>query len=109
MQKHAENFTPASHRIVVSDEGEIGLLAVEEEDDHVWLVKIYLRSHVRNRGIGGRLVTQVIQEAQANGKPVRLRVLRVNQKAKSLYVSLGFKVISETPERFFMERPLNVA
>jgi ribosomal protein S18 acetylase RimI-like enzyme len=34
---------------------------------------------------------------------VRLRVLRVNERARTLYESLGFRVIEEQPERFIME------
>jgi ribosomal protein S18 acetylase RimI-like enzyme len=80
-----------------------GLLAVEEHADHVWLVKVYLFEAWRSQGIGRRLVEQVIARGRELSKPVRLRVLRVNERARSLYESLGFRVVEEQPERFIME------
>jgi ribosomal protein S18 acetylase RimI-like enzyme len=80
-----------------------GLLAFEEHDDHLWLVKVYLFAAWRNQGIGRSLICQVLDQAKELGKPVRLRVLRVNNRARRLYESLGFRVVSEMPERFVMQ------
>ena len=101
--KHALNFQPQTHKIVTVDAHEVGLLAVEVHDDHLWLVKVYLFSAWRNQGIGRSLICQVLDQGRQLGKPVRLRVLRVNDRARKLYESLGFRVVSELPERFVME------
>ena len=101
--KHALNYQPQTHQIITVDVQEVGLLAVEEHDDHLWLVKVYLLEAWRNQGIGRSLIYQVLDQARELGKPVRLRVLRVNTRARKLYESLGFRVVSEMPERFVME------
>jgi GNAT superfamily N-acetyltransferase len=101
--KHALHYQSETHQLVLVDSQEVGLLAVEEHADHVWLVKVYLFDAWRNQGIGRRLVEQVIAQGHALSKPVRLRVLRVNERARTLYESLGFRVIEEQPERFIME------
>jgi ribosomal protein S18 acetylase RimI-like enzyme len=67
------------------------------------LVKLYLLAKYRGMGLGSALLVQVLNYAQAQGKLVRLRVLRVNSDAKRLYERHGFKVVQETPERLFME------
>ena len=103
LAKHALNYQPQTHRIITVDAEEVGLLAVEEHDDHLWLVKVYLFSAWRNQGIGRNLICQVLDRGRQLGKPVRLRVLRVNDRARKLYESLGFWVVSEMPERFVME------
>jgi GNAT superfamily N-acetyltransferase len=103
-EKHQQNFTPSTYRIVIYNEEEVGLLAVENEPTHLWLVKLYLRSSFRRLGLGTRLLQQVIQEATELGKPIRLRVLRVNQGARRLYQRHGFAVVGEEAERLFMVR-----
>ena len=108
-EKHRQNFTPSTHRIVLVGDSEAGLLAVEEESTHLWLVKLYLFRQFRGFGLGSKLLQQVIQEADTLRKPVGLRVLRVNESAKRLYVRHGFKVVGEEPERLFMVRPTSVA
>ena len=103
LAKHALNYQPQTHQIITVGAEEVGLLAVEEHDDHLWLVKVYLLEAWRNQGIGRSLIYQVLYQARELGKPVRLRVLRVNNRARKLYESLGFRVVSEMPERFVME------
>jgi ribosomal protein S18 acetylase RimI-like enzyme len=104
-RKHCDNYTPASHRIVMVDGAAAGLLAVEQWPDHLWLVKLYLRAAQRGQGIGSGLLRDVVlPQAQALRLPVRLRVLRVNLRAQALYARHGFRVVGETAERLFMER-----
>jgi len=103
LERHAQGFSPESHRIIVSDERDVGLVAVESDPTCVWLVKLYLLASHRGQGIGSQVLQDVVQGAHMQSKPVRLRVLRVNTRAKELYERHGFRVIDQTPERFFME------
>jgi ribosomal protein S18 acetylase RimI-like enzyme len=73
------------------------------EPEYLWLVKLYLLSDYRGKGLGSALLTHVMQQARVQGKRVRLRVLRVNTGAMRLYERHGFEVVQETPERFLME------
>ena len=102
--KHQQNYTPSTYRIVMCGQEEAGLLAVEDEPDHLWLVKLYLRTSFRRLGLGTCLLHQVVQEATELRKPIRLRVLRVNQGAQRLYQRHGFTVVGEEAERLFMVR-----
>lgn len=108
LDKHRSNYTPETHHIVMvpgegAEESAAGLVAVEELPTHTWLVKLYLLAAWRNRGIGAHLLQGVQQAAREQGKPVRLRVLRVNTPAQRLYARHGFRIIDETAERLFME------
>lgn len=109
IQKHRDNFTPATHRIICVGAQEIGLVAVENPLDHVWLVKLYLRAEVQNQGIGSAILRDVIGHAESRDLPIRLRVLRVNERAQALYARHGFCVTGGTPERCFMERASGAA
>jgi GNAT superfamily N-acetyltransferase len=97
-----DSFEPSTHRLVHVDGQLAGLLAVKEHAEHVQLVKVFLLPHFQGRGIGTLLVRQVMAQAAAQERPVRLRVLRVNP-AQRLYLRLGFVITAETPERLTME------
>ena len=103
-EKHRVNFTPQTYKIILVEEAEAGLVAVEHLADHIWLVKLYLLADFRNCGIGSEVLRHVTRDADEDRKPVRLRVLRVNTQAQALYRRHGFRVIEESPERLFMER-----
>lgn len=97
-----DSFEPSTHRLVHVDGQLAGLLAAKEHAEHVQLVKVFLLPPFQGRGIGTRLVRQVMAQAASQGRPVRLRVLRVNP-AQRLYLRLGFVITDETPERLYME------
>ena len=97
-----DSFDPSTHRLVHVDGQLAGLLAVKVHAEHVQLVKLFLLPSFQGRGIGTRLVRQVMAQAAAQERPVRLRVLRVNP-AQRLYLRLGFVITDETPERLYME------
>ena len=103
-EKHRGNFDPATHRLILVDGAPVGLLAVEDFGDHLWLGKLFLRAAVRGRGLGTAVLERVIAEAAARGLPVQLRVLRVNTAALRLYRRHGFRVVAETPERLVLRR-----
>ena len=103
--KHRQNFEPATHRLVLVGSAVAGLVAVEVEPEYFWLVKLYLKAAYRGQGLGTALLLQVLQEAEGLGKATRLRVLKVNTRAKALYSRHGFQVVGEEPERYFMVRP----
>ena len=89
-------------RIVELDGVPIGSMATAEADDHVFLVGIQLFPEYQNRGIGSELVTRELAHAKSLGKPLRLQVLRANDRARALYERLGFRLIGETEHHFQM-------
>ena len=101
-QKHRANFTPETYRMILIKDEVAGLVAVEEFPSHVWLVKLYLLAKYRSQGIGSQVLQGVQASASAQGKPVTLRVLRVNKRAQALYAKHGFKITEESAERLHM-------
>jgi GNAT superfamily N-acetyltransferase len=96
------SFRVATHRIVQSRERDIGCLAIEERDDALWLLRIYLLPRYRRHGIGSALVARAVKRALMRGKPLRLKVLRINP-AVTLYRRAGFRIIARTKTRYVME------
>ena len=102
LQKHRANFTPETYRMLLVEAEVAGLVAVEEFPSHVWLVKLYLLKKYRSQGIGSQVLQGVQRNAANIGKPVILRVLRVNKRAQALYARHGFQVTEENAESLHM-------
>lgn len=82
-------YGQSEHQIVEQDGQPIGRLMVLREKSSVLLVDISLLAEHRGRGIGGRLVLELIQQCKRDGATLRLQVLKTNP-ALRLYERLGF-------------------
>jgi ribosomal protein S18 acetylase RimI-like enzyme len=88
-RQYAMSYPNAEHRIIVWGEAPIGRLLVDKGEPEFTLVDIALLADYQNLGIGTRLIKDLLREAAAAGKPVRLHVL-TSSAAKRLYERLGF-------------------
>ena len=101
-RRSSDNIANGTTCIIQLDGEPIGIWVVERESDCIRLVQIFILPAFQGRGIGSKLIEELLAEARSAGLPLRLRVLRVNP-AFNLYLRMGFKVVEETPERYFME------
>jgi ribosomal protein S18 acetylase RimI-like enzyme len=72
----------------------VGVFRVERREDSIFLSNIGIRPAYQGRGIGTKLIQDLLDEGRARGVPVELRVLKVNP-ARDLYERLGFTVTEE--------------
>src|SRR5215216_4354916 len=86
-----ERFDPERWQIIQFGGQDIGVLIVEEQSEEIILASIEILPEWQRQGIGSSVVRSVMDRAQASGKPLSLRVLHVNQRARSLYERLGFR------------------
>jgi GNAT superfamily N-acetyltransferase len=96
--RYHATFPAASYDLIVSgdDAGAevLGRLYVDRGDE-AWLVlDLALLPQHQRKGIGTRLLTRVLAQAAAAGKPVRMHVERFNP-AQRLYQRLGFEQIAD--------------
>lgn len=77
--------------VVERDGRPIGRLYRDDRPDEIRVVDLALLTSERRRGVGGRLLQAVLDEAAAAGLPVRIHVERTNP-ARRLYDRLGFQV-----------------
>jgi ribosomal protein S18 acetylase RimI-like enzyme len=89
--------------IVEVDGAAVGCLKVTVEAGHVFVDRLALLPEAQGKGLGTRLMLEVISDAEARGLPVRLSVL-VNNPARRLYERLGFEVVEIVKPRVLMER-----
>jgi ribosomal protein S18 acetylase RimI-like enzyme len=89
--------------IILVDEAPAGRLYVHRSAREIALLDIALLPRQRNRGIGTRLITGLLEEGAGIGAPVRLHVERFNERARSLYDRLGFRPIEDRGVYIAME------
>ena len=86
-----EHFRPGEGWSIVQVDGEdAGRLVVAESVDELYLAEIGLLPAWQGRGIGTAIIRSLTRDAAAAGKPLILRVLHVNTRARALYERLGF-------------------
>lgn len=100
-QRMRDSYVPASTRVILDDGLEIGCVTVRAEDDARWLEHFYLVPRAHGRGIGSRVLREIL--AEQDPRPFRLNVLQ-GSPARRLYERHGFSVDSEDEVDVFMTR-----
>jgi ribosomal protein S18 acetylase RimI-like enzyme len=95
-------FAPERWQIVRSGDADVGVLILVREDA-AWTVSlISLLPEWQGRGIGSSLLRTVLDEAAASDRPVLLRVLHANPRARAFYERLGFACVDEIETHAYM-------
>ena len=102
-QIHQQRFRPSSTWIIKYNDKEIGLLAFDREPDYIRVRQLFLLPEYQGWGIGVYLMKDILTESKQKGIPVRLQVLKVNNRAKVFYERIGFSVTGETETHHKME------
>lgn len=101
-ERFREHFDPAGSQIIVVEGCDVGVLQVEQWGDELFLGLIEIAHSYQGRGLGTRVIKDVLALAHAEGRPVSLHVLKTNPRARRLYERLGFAVDEEREVRLVM-------
>lgn len=85
-------FRPGVDQIITLGDQNIGRLLVVRHPDCVEIRHIEILPQYQKRGIGTRIILDVLQDAREQGLPVTLTVLSINP-ARRLYERLGFREV----------------
>lgn len=108
MQFHAqhvfyqENFADAQFDVILIDGKPAGRLYLRRAEEEHRIVDIALLPEHRGKGIGRRLMQDILDAASEAKKMVRIHVEQ-NNPAMRLYDRLGFKKVGETGVYYLME------
>jgi ribosomal protein S18 acetylase RimI-like enzyme len=97
------NYTDTEWDVILVDGEPAGRLYVSRWPDRIHIVDIALLPDYRARGIGTKLISELFDEGDASGRPVRIHV-EVNNPARTLYDRLGFTPIGESGIYLELER-----
>ena len=98
---YQEQFPDARFDLVLVDGKPAGRLYVDRREEEIRLIDIALLPELRRRGIGGRLMNQVLDEGREAGLPVQIHVER-NNPAMRLYDRLGFQRVEDQGVYYLM-------
>ena len=96
------SYASADHNIILLEGQPVGRIMVMRGPHKNHLVDIALLSEYRNRGLGARLIGELVAESKKAGIPVGLQVLK-NNPAIHLYERLGFVRTGEDDLYYQME------
>lgn len=102
-QAYRLQFPDAENLIVGLDEKKIGRMIVERNASEIRLVDISLLPPFRNLGVGTKIISDLLNEAEAQDLPLTLQVARNNPSAFRLYQKLGFQITGEDEMYISME------
>ncbi len=97
-----EHYPGAQFSIIESGNQPVGRLYLARWTREIRVIDIALIPAARGRGIGGLLLSEIIQEARAAGKTVTIHVEKQNP-ALTLYRRLGFHSIEDKGVYWLME------
>lgn len=87
---------PGAQFCIVLLEGEpVGRLYVYRGEKKFHGLAITLLPEYRGRGIGSKLINDILREAAKADKPVHIHVAWYNYAARALYERLGFRIIED--------------
>ncbi|HUO92941.1 MAG TPA: GNAT family N-acetyltransferase [Rhizomicrobium sp.] len=67
------------------------------------LVQFFVEERLRGQGLGRDVMKRLIAEADADGLPIALSVVKTSP-ARRLYERLGFRIVGEDDRKFHMRR-----
>lgn len=91
---YRQHYGGARFDVVLVDGEPAGRLYVDRWPGEIRLMDIALLPEYRGRGVGGRLIGELLDEGAAAGKAVSVHVER-NNPARRLYARLGFLLEGE--------------
>jgi GNAT superfamily N-acetyltransferase len=106
---YQEQYAGATFDVVLVGGAPAGRLYLARWEREHRIVDVSLLPEHRGRGTGERLLSRVLEEAEAAGKPVTIHVERMN-RALSLYARLGFRLREDKGVYLLLEwRPIPAA
>jgi len=98
------NYPHAQHDVIVVDGAEAGQIWVSREPTQFRVVDIGIAASFQNQGIGAFLMTQLMEEANQAGVPVRCSVATNNPGSLRFHQRLGFRITSQNEMYIELER-----
>ena len=103
-QHYQQHYTQADFLVILCNRVPCGRLYLARWSGEFCVVELTLLPAFRNLGLGTRLLAQILLEADAAEKPVRIHVEH-NNPARHLYLRLGFVPIEDHGVHVLLERP----
>jgi ribosomal protein S18 acetylase RimI-like enzyme len=91
---HERAFNPHQWQIITAGSADVGMLDVDRRPGEIYLSRIEIHPGHQGQGIGTRVISALLDEAERKGQDLVLDVLTVNHRAQALYQRLGLKEVA---------------
>ena len=91
---HARAFNPHRWQIITAGQADVGMLDVDYRPGEIYLSRIEIHPGHQGHGIGTRIISVLLDEAERKGQDLVLDVLTVNRRAEALYQWLGMTEVA---------------
>lgn len=98
----AEWFKPDEVSVITSDGVDVGWIQERSNQDSIYLGSIYVAPSMQRKGIGSRVIGNLLDKARRQSKTVTLAVMKINP-ALALYERLGFQIVHKDEHKFYMQ------
>lgn len=102
-RQYQQSYPNKDFRIILIDGQRAGRLYLDRSAKEIRIVDIALLPAFRGRGVGTRLLNELLAEGDATGRVVSIHVEKLNP-ALNLYRRLGFEAVADREVYWFMER-----
>ncbi|CAN5873750.1 GNAT family N-acetyltransferase [soil metagenome] len=93
-ERFTAGFSPSHTRHILLGDERIGFVAVKPQGDALLLDHLYIRPAAQGRGIGAWVLAQVLADATAAGRAVRVGALR-GSRSNEFYQRAGFSLVEQ--------------
>jgi ribosomal protein S18 acetylase RimI-like enzyme len=91
---HERAFNLHRWQIITAGQADAGMLDVEYRPGELYLSRIEIHPGYQGCGIGTRIISALLEEAERKGQDLVLDVLTVNRRAQALYRRLGLTEVA---------------
>lgn len=102
-RQYLQNYSAASFSIICIHDAPAGRLYLDRSDERILIIDISLLPGFKGQGAGGRILRDLVEEADAKGLVMSLHV-EVNNPVRNFYTRLGFREMEQRGMYYFMER-----
>ena len=103
-RRHCDECWHQGHiDIVLVDGSPVGMLQLFDDGARIEVGEIQIDPAHQGGGLGSRLLTEVIEHAEASGRELVLSVALKNLRAKALYERLGFRTTGRNDSHHHMQ------
>ncbi len=99
---YGEHYPGGEHYVILVNEDAVGRLYIADVEKEVRILDITILPHHRSAGIGTPIIRELMAEAAAIGKPLRIYVESFNPSL-GLFERLGFVKSDESGYSYLME------
>jgi len=82
--------------IIEVDGARVGMIQILDQTGFVEIGELQIQPSHQNRGIGSRILSDVVSQAHKRGKRVTLSVALKNERAYEFYRRCGFQHVAQT-------------